>query len=33
MPDGPIRHVGEFEVEIALHSDVHTRVKVVVAAE
>jgi large subunit ribosomal protein L9 len=33
MPDGPIRHVGEFEVEIALHSDVHTMVKVVVAAE
>lgn len=33
MPEGPIRHIGEFEVEIALHSDVHTKVKVVVAAE
>ena len=33
MPDGPIRHIGEFEVQIHLHADVHTTVKVVVAAE
>lgn len=33
MPEGPIRHIGEFEVEIALHSDVHTKVKVVVVSE
>ena len=28
MPDGPIRHIGEFEVLIHLHSDVETSVKV-----
>jgi len=28
MPDGPIRHIGEFEVLIHLHSDVETIVKV-----
>ena len=33
MPDGPLRHIGEFEVQIHLHADVHTAVKVVVAAE
>ena len=33
MPDGPIRHIGEFEVQIHLHADVHTAVKVVVAPE
>ncbi len=33
MPEGPIRNIGEFEVDIALHSDVHTKVKVVVVAE
>jgi large subunit ribosomal protein L9 len=33
MPDGPIRHIGEFEVQIHLHADVHTVAKVVVVAE
>ena len=33
MPDGPIRHIGEFEVHVALHADVHTVVKIVVASE
>jgi large subunit ribosomal protein L9 len=33
MPEGPIRHIGEFEVQIHLHADVHTTVKVVVAPE
>lgn len=33
MPEGPVRQVGEYEVEVALHSDVHTKVKVIVAAE
>jgi len=28
MPEGPIRHIGEFEVLIHLHSDVETIVKV-----
>ena len=28
MPEGPIRHIGEFEVLIHLHSDVETTVKV-----
>jgi large subunit ribosomal protein L9 len=33
MSDGPIRHIGEFEVQIHLHADVHTTVKVVVTPE
>ena len=33
MGEGPIRHIGEFEVQIHLHADVHTTVKVVVVAE
>ena len=33
MGDGPIRHIGEFEVQIHLHADVHTAVKVVVVAD
>lgn len=33
MGEGPIRHTGEFEVEVHLHADVHTVVKVVVNAE
>lgn len=32
MPEGPIREVGEFDVDIQLHTDVTTSVKVVVAA-
>ena len=33
MAEGPIRHIGEFEVQIHLHADVHTTVKVVVVPE
>ena len=33
MGEGPIRHIGEFDVQIHLHADVHTSVKVVVVAE
>ena len=33
MGEGPIRHVGEFEVQVALHADVETTVKVVVEPE
>ncbi len=33
MGEGPIRRVGETEVEVHLHADVHTTVKVVVAPE
>jgi len=32
MPEGPIRHVGEFAVGITLHGEVHTTVKVEVVA-
>jgi large subunit ribosomal protein L9 len=31
--EGPIRHTGEFEVQISLHADVHSSVKVIVVAE
>ncbi len=33
MPDGPIRHIGEFEVIIHLHADVERKVKIEVVAE
>ncbi len=33
MGEGPLRHIGEFEVQVHLHADVHTTVKVVVVAE
>ncbi len=33
MGEGPIRHTGEFEVHVHLHADVHTTVKVVIAAD
>jgi large subunit ribosomal protein L9 len=33
MGEGPIRHTGEFEIQIHLHADVHTTVKVTVAAD
>jgi len=32
MGEGPLRHVGEFEVHVQLHADVQTTVKVVVTA-
>ncbi|WGZ93558.1 MAG: 50S ribosomal protein L9 [Candidatus Thiothrix putei] len=33
MPDGAIRHLGEFEIGIHLHAEVDTAIKVVVEAE
>jgi len=33
MGEGPVRHTGEFEIHVHLHADVHTTVKVTVAAE
>ena len=33
MGEGPIRHTGEFEIHVHLHADVHTKVKVTVAAD
>lgn len=33
MGEGPIRRVGESEVEVHLHADVHTTIKVVVVPE
>ena len=33
MGEGPLRHIGEFEVQVHLHADVHTTVKVVVTSE
>ena len=33
MTEGPIRHIGEFEVQIHLHADVNTTVKVIVVAD
>ena len=33
MGEGPIRKTGEFDVEVHLHADVHTTVKVVVQPE
>lgn len=33
MGEGPLRRTGEFEIEIRLHADVHTSVKVLVEAE
>ncbi len=33
MGDGPIRRVGEFDIEVALHADVHAMVKVTVQSE
>ena len=33
MSEGPLRHIGEFEVAVHLQADVHTQVKVVITAE
>jgi large subunit ribosomal protein L9 len=33
MAEGPLRHIGEFEIQIHLHADVHTTVKVTVVAD
>ncbi len=32
LPEGPIRAVGEFEVDVMLHSDVHGKLKITVKA-
>lgn len=33
MPEGPIREIGEYDIDIQLHSDVMQAVKVIVIAE
>ena len=33
LPDGPIRALGEYEVDILLHSDVVAKIKIAVVAE
>lgn len=33
MPAGPLREVGEHEIELVLHSDVHAAIKVLVVPE
>lgn len=33
MPEGPIRHIGEFEVGVHLHAEVDTTIKIVVEEE
>jgi large subunit ribosomal protein L9 len=33
LPEGPIRNLGEYEVDILLHSDVVAKVKIAVVAE
>jgi large subunit ribosomal protein L9 len=33
MGEGPIRHTGEFDIHIHLHADVHTIVKINIAAD
>jgi len=33
LGEGPLRRTGEFDIEVRLHADVHTTVKVVVEAE
>lgn len=32
MGEGALRHIGEFEVQVHLHADVHTMVKVIITA-
>ncbi|WP_166251778.1 50S ribosomal protein L9 [Marinobacter salicampi] len=33
LPEGPLRAVGEYDIELQLHSDVTTEIKLVVVAE
>lgn len=33
LPEGPLRHIGEFDIAVQLHSEVMASVKVVVSAE
>lgn len=33
LPEGPLRHTGEFDIQIHLHTDVNTSIKLVIVAE
>jgi large subunit ribosomal protein L9 len=33
QPEGPLRHIGEFDVQLQLHADIDTVIKVVVVPE
>src|SRR5690625_186054 len=33
LPEGPLRAIGEYEIELHLHSDVDAQVKVIIAGE
>ena len=33
MSEGPLRHIGEFDVNVHLHADVNTTVKVIIVGE
>ena len=33
QPEGPLRHVGEFDIQLQLHADIDTVIKVVVVPE
>jgi large subunit ribosomal protein L9 len=33
MGEGPLRHIGEFDVLVHLHADIETLVKVVIIAD
>ncbi|GAA0724124.1 50S ribosomal protein L9 [Dokdonella soli] len=33
MSEGPLRNIGEFDVQVHLHADVHIAVKVIIAAD
>ena len=33
LPNGPLRHIGEHEITVHLHTDVNVQVKVAIAAE
>lgn len=33
MSEGPLRHIGEFDVQVHLHTDVHIAVKVIIESD
>lgn len=33
LPDGPFRSLGEYDVELHLHSEVNTRIRLIIASE
>jgi large subunit ribosomal protein L9 len=33
MSEGPLRHIGQFDVQVHLHADVHTTVKVIIESD